>query len=266
MIQKESGKITQHPLRKKIIQVGIPAYLFVILLVGIGVLLDVVLLGAGERPGVLSIVAVGIFVAASVMLPVLSKKVEKLEIAAQQQRFSYLLKPQESFEKECITVCEEGVTYTLMMDGMKVQYPERGGQVFDEVREDVEFIPWDKADVFLATKSENRIVHIAMAVFKQMPLVTVFDAEKEENTPIQTPETAFDTKPSSFFLPMTEELYGAMLAFGLKEKMAQDFDYLLYNPDDAFRQIFKKGRIVEMRNKKTGKLFVDAHGNFIGDK
>ena len=252
-----------HPLRKKIIRVGIPLYLLLIALLGCAVVADVVLLGATDAPGVLSIVATAVYLAGSVMLVVLSKKVEKIEIQAEKARFSFLLTEPTYSEIDQVTVELNIGSCILTRAGMSVKYFEPREQVFDEVVEGEEFLPWDKLDVFLASKVENRQVSLALALFRAVPFVTVFNPEQEENQPIAAEEV--DDRPSSFFLTMTEEVYAAICVFGLKERLGSDFLYLTYNPDDAFKQLFRKGRIVEMRNKKTGKLFVDGKGNFLGD-
>ena len=68
-------------------------------------------------------------------------------------------------------------------------------------------------------------------------------------------------------MPMSEELFSAIKGFGLDDNIDDgNWTYLFYNPEDAFRQILKKGRIITMRNKKNGEIFVNKNGDFIGEE
>ena len=63
-------------------------------------------------------------------------------------------------------------------------------------------------------------------------------------------ETSYE---EPFFVPFDERLVRAIKSFGLEEKTCENWAYLFYNPDDALRQIYKRGYIRVMRDRKTGK-------------
>lgn len=181
--------------------------------------------------------------------PRFTKKETELEL----ESFSYLFNEAKPLESDSVTVVEEEISYTLTAEGIKMTVPDKvlhqngeyTGQVFDEVEENVLFLPWKNTEIFLATTSQLRRVRLAMAIFSTDP--TMEDA--------------------TLILPISEEVFCAIKAFGLEERIKDGaWDYLFYNPQDAFKQIITKGRILTMRNKKTGKLFVDKYGNFIGDQ
>ena len=175
----------------------------------------------------------------AIFLPWLNRK-EALE--RELKRFSYLFKdPQPLAEKEIkIQMDFVKVTYTLTQSGLTVEWEqteEAGEQVFDEVQENRQYIPWDRAKLLLATQKGGYCVHIALAVATDV----------------------------IYFIPMQEKLFQAICAFGLREQLDEQWQYLFYNPRDAFKQIFKKGRIVEMRNKETGERLTDKNANFFGE-
>ena len=172
-------------------------------------------------------------------LPWINRK-EALE--RELKRFSYLFQDPKPLTENEIKIQMEFVkmTYTLTQDGVTVEWEqteEAGGQVFDEVQENRQYIPWDRAKLLLATQKGGYCVHIALAVATDV----------------------------IYFIPMQEKLFQAICAFRLKEKLDGQWQYLFYNPQDAFKQIFKKGRILEMRDKETGKLLADQSGNSLGE-
>ena len=96
----------------------------------------------------------------------------------------------------------------------------------------------------MATQQQVRRVRLALAIFSTNPA----------------------SQDATLFVPLYEQVFQAVKAFGLEERIKDgSWDYLFYNPQDAFKQIITKGRILTMRNKKTGKLFVDKQGDFIGE-
>ncbi len=189
--------------------------------------------------------------AVSVFAPWLNRK-EGAE--RDMQRYAYLFSdPQPLTETEVILEdLGDGLKYTLTKDGVAAEVPQMGeaeGQVFDEVKENRIFIAWKDAEFALATQRMGYNSFLALAV-------------------IVKPCSKYK-QGGALFIPFTEnaqKLYDAMHAFGVDEEMDGAWTYLRYNPRDAFRQIQSRGRILVMRNKKTGKIFVDKHGNFLDDE
>lgn len=184
----------------------------------------------------------------AIFLPWINRK-EAVE--RELKRFAYLFKePKPLTEKEVVIQDEYmGMTYTLTQNGILAEWEkteQEEEQVFDEAQENRRFTPWKETNFMLATQKGFYCVHIALAV--------IFE------------QTADHTEGMAYFIPMREELYQAICAFDLKDKLDGGWTYLIYNPKDAFEQIMKKGRITVMRNKKTGKIFVDKNGNFTGDE
>ena len=179
------------------------------------------------------------YIALLIALPFITKKETQIEL----ERYSYLFKEAKEIENIPLVIVDESLTYTLDKDGARMEVPpEEGEQVFDEAKENVFYIPWERAEIAFATQTYLRRVHIALAVFPM-----------DENAP-------------PFFIPFNEDVYAFIKKIGLDKQFGADWAYLFYNPEDAFKQILTKGRILKMRNKKTGEVFVDAQGNFIGDK
>ena len=179
------------------------------------------------------------FIAMLCTIPFMNKKETQIEL----ERYGYLFKEPKFIESNTVTVNDEGIIYTLDRDGAHMEFPmEEGEQVFDEAKENVFYIPWERAELALATQTYLRRIHIAVAVF------------------------SLDMDAPPFFVPLTEEVFSMIKMLHLDNKLGGEWAYLFYNPQDAFKQILTKGRIIKMRNKKTGKLFVDAQGNFIGDE
>lgn len=239
--KREQRKASMSPFRWKILTVGLPLYVLLLLFpapIIIG------LLAAKNDAGIIVAYAwipwmVLVNVAAFVLLALATKVDVKIEM----ERFSYLFKEPEPFEEESLTVTDEDLVYTLDKDGVQLEFPdEEAGQVFDEAKENVFYIPWERAEFALASQSINRRVYLAIAVF------------------------AMDDDLVPFFIPLDEKVFAFMKKTGLDKKMDGNWTYLTYNPENAFKQLVTKGRIVKMYNKKTGKLFVDGRGNFIGDE
>ena len=63
-------------------------------------------------------------------------------------------------------------------------------------------------------------------------------------------------------VPLTEETYQAICAFGLVEKMPIEWRYLFYNPKDAFKQILLKGMLGDFHDVETGKVIKEGEENF----
>lgn len=248
-LRKEKERMT--PLRRKINYLVVPIYLASVLFT---LLIVTVLMIVDEQKflpvffvwlGVIVLSVIGF----AACLPAITRKETELEL----ESFAYLFQPAAPLETDSVEIEEEDILYTLTKDGIRVEVPEKvllqngeyAGQVFDEVKENTFFLPWENTNIFLATSSVFRRVRIALGIFSTDP----------------------QTEDAMLFVPISNDVFRAVKTFGL-EAYIQDgsWDYLFYNPQDAFKQILTKGRILTMRNKKTGKLFVDRQGNFIGDQ
>lgn len=226
-----------HPKRRLLINLGLPLYV----LISVGgfmglVLLDVFVVSADHEPTWLSIVGIVWFFFISAMMLVVSAQITKIEARAEVEKYAYLFQDAALLDGEKVTLhlAEEGIVFTLTKDGLSVTFEEKcEGQVFDEMPENVRFIAWEYADCFLFTRNTNRRVEIGLAVI-------------DPNVSIE--------RQDIFVVPINEEVYSAMHAFGLMEKTAYDWVYLRYNPEDAFKQIINTGRVLKLRDKKTGKI------------
>ena len=236
--KRKLEKEQMHPLRWKMIHVGLPLY--VLLSVGLfmgAVLIDVFLLGAVDEPGVLTYVGIAWFVLCTVLTLVFSSKITKLEVRDELQKLAYLFEEPTPLESETLVekLDDIGVVYTLDKNGVRIEWEaEEGGQVFDEVQENHISFEWHEVDLCLATQTIFRRAQLALAIVPR-------------------------TNPVAFILPMNENVYRAMHTFNLMEKTAEDWAYLHYNPQDAFRQIILHGRVLTMHNKETGKKIVDEN-------
>lgn len=236
--KKKWQKEQMHPLRWKMIHVGLPLY--VLLSVGLfmgAVLIDVFLLGAVDEPGVLTYVGIFWFVLCTVLTLVFSAKITKIEVCDELQNFAYLFETPTPLGNESFVekLDEIGVVYTLDKNCVRIEWEaEEGGQVFDEVQENRISFEWHEVDLCLATQTIFRRAQLALAIVPR-------------------------TNPVAFILPMNENVYRAMHTFNLMEKTAEDWAYLHYNPQDAFRQIILHGRVLTMHNKETSKKIVDVN-------
>ncbi len=240
--QKEKRRIKREsmsPFRWKILTVGLPIYVVALLFPALIVL---VLLGAGNDAGLIVAYAWPFWLlAVNVAMFVFLARATGKDVEIEMGRFAYLFQNPKPWQQEPLTVLDDVFAYTLDKEGARLELPPiEGEQVFDEAQENVFYIPWDKAELCLATQSVYRRVYIALAVF-----------------PLDSNSNAIP-----FFVPMNEEVFAFLKATGLDERMDADWLYLLYNPKDAFKQIVKYGRILKMRHKDTGKTFVDE-GEFI---
>lgn len=236
--KRKLEKEQMNPLRWKMIHVGLPLY--VLLSVGLfmgAVLIDVFLLGAVDEPGVLTYVGIAWFVLCTVLTLVFSSKITKMEVREEMQKFAYLFETPTPLESETFVekLDDIGVTYTLDKNGIRIEWEaEEGGQVFDEAQENRLSFEWHEVDLCLATQAIFRRAQLALAFLPR-------------------------TNPVAFILPMNENVYRSMHTFNLMEKTAEDWAYLQYNPEDAFMQIIAFGRVLKMRDKKTGKKIVDEN-------
>ncbi len=231
------------PFRWRILNWGVPAYVAVMLLpapIGIG------LLAAGNDAGLIVCYAwFGWLIAVNIAALVLLALATRVDVKNELARYHYLFEAPKTLSDEPLVIPDGEFTYTLTSECARLELPPiEGEQVFDEAQENVFHIPWRRAELALATQSEYRHVYIALAVFP--------------------PEMDEDLIP--FFIPITEDAFAFIKKMGFDSKLGGDWDYLFYHPEDAFKQLVLKGRILTMRNKKTGKLFLGEDGNFLGDE
>ena len=236
-------KQDMHPARLLMIRLGLPLYILLALGGCVSaILVDVFVLGAENGPKALTFVGIGWLVLLTVAILFVSALIAKSELQRELERYAYLFREPTPLTAEKLKIDEgNGVSFTFEKDGVTMEWEaQEGEQVFDEMRENLIFVPWEDADLCLATQNVFRRVHIALAIAPHDP----------------------DAEGGAVILPMREELYQAMHAFDLMDRTSADWAYLQYNPKDAFKQILDKGRILVMRNRETGKIFVDNDGEF----
>lgn len=220
-------KESMSPFRWKMLTIGLPLYVLLSFLL---IAVFVWLLAAESVEAIAVIVWIGCLVFVNVGMVILSLRATKEDVKFEMQRFSYLFEENVSFEDERLIIADEELVYTLEEGGVKMEFPDEGaGQVFDEARENVFYIPWERAELGLASQSVSRRVYLAIAVF------------------------SMDEDMIPFFIPLDEKVFAFMRKIGLDQKMDHFWSYLMYNPENAFKQLVTKGRIVKMYNKKTGK-------------
>lgn len=165
------------------------------------------------------------------------------------QRYAWLFNSPAPLEKESveISVPEDEITYTLTKDGMRAEWEQQGEQVFDDMRENLHFVPWEEAEFTLASRTVSRRVQFALAVLFEV-----------EGMPTGGEEKAY----GGYLLPIDEEVYKAIFAFGLEDKMPIEWRYIRYNPKDAFMQILLKGMMDDFHDVTTGKVIAEGDENF----
>lgn len=236
----QKKKESMSSFRWKLMTVGLPIYVLLSFLL---IAVFVWLLAAESVEAIAVIIWIGCLVFVNVGMAILSLRVTKEDVKFEMQRFSYLFEENISFEDERLIVADEDLVYTLEGSRVKMEFPDEGaGQVFDEARENVFYIPWERAELGLASQSVARRVYLAVAVF------------------------SMDEDMIPFFIPLDEKVFAFMRKIGLDQKMDHFWSYLMYNPENAFKQLVTKGRIVKMYNKKTGKMFMNEAGDFLGDE
>lgn len=226
----------QKPRRTLVKLVPIQTCLAVLFL-GLTVLFSVL------KNGAVWAVLCGAFALATIVWLILSwRKCIREEYSLCKQAFAYLWNKEFADGEEFETLDEEtGIVYTVQKEGLRIVFPvpEDHVQVFDEAPDNVEFLPWSSTRLALATCNTHFFARLALAV------LDVRTALMEEDGDLSYEEP--------FFLPMSERLICAVKSFGLEEKTCANWTYLLYNPDDALKQIYKRGYIRVMRDRKTGK-------------
>ena len=236
----EEEKKIMSPLRWKMNSTIVPLYLSIIFL---PLLIVIPLMTVDEvKYFPVFIAYMVVFVLASVgilaTIPWMNKKETEIEL----ERFGYLFHPAKPIEGEKVQVVDEDVIYTLSKDGIHIKVPVQTEKVFEEANEDSFFFDWREVELALATQSHLRRVHLALAVF----------------------DRSMEVPP--FFIPMSEELFSAIQAFDLQDKIGVEWLYVQYNPKDAFKQILTRGRILKMRDRKTGKVLTEKQLDCMGEE
>lgn len=230
------------PVRKKILKIFLPIWFAFSLLPLIPLC---ILMGIDEErylPYVVIWAVVVLFVGLiwlACFLPWINKK-EKL--LAVWDNYGYLTQDSFAEAEEFETKDDEtGIVYTVQRDGLKIVFPLPEGyvQVFDEAPDNVEFLPWERTRMALASSNERLTVKMAVAVLD----VSTAQMDEDGATSYEEP----------FFIPLSEQLVRAIKSFGLEEKMDGGWEYLLYNPQDAIAQIYRRGYVRVLRDRQTGK-------------
>ena len=233
------------PVRKKFLKIFLPIWLSVTLIPLIPIC---ILIGINEEKYLpliiiwaVTVLVIGLLTL--LFLPWLNKK-EALFILS--NKYAYLLQDAWAGAEEYETVdYETGIAYTVQKEGLKIVFPlpQDYVQVFDETPDNIEFLPWDRTRFALATTNAYKQVKMALAV------IDVSTAQIEEDG-----ETSY-LEP--LFVPFDERLVRAIKGYGLEEKTDGGWAYLFYNPQDAMEQIYKKGYVRVLRDKKTGKRLTE---------
>ena len=201
---------------------------------------------------------IGIFLAVSGVYLSIGLKLKKQEVQDELQVFSYLFEQPNFIDGDeiVIPVEEDGITYTFHKDGLTAKLEDSSQEgVFEEVDENTFFAPWEDVEFALGTQSLYRRVQIAVAV-----VVNAYKIENMGNFAggvFALPPKAEGLPPAivPFVLPMSKPLFTALMQFGLMDKIGVEFEYLFYNPEDAFKQIIEYGRVLHPHDKKDGMTF-----------
>ena len=183
--------------------------------------------------GVLAVLALG-------WLLVSWQKCRQEEYALCKQKYSYLWRESFDVGEPFETIDEEtGTRFTITNEGIKIVYPLSKDyvQVFDELAENEDFLPWTRTRLALATWKLYG-AGLALAV------IDVGTAELDEDG-----EASYE---EPFIIPFSELLVKAVKTFGLEDKAGAHWWYLFYDPEHALKQICKRGYIRVARDKNTG--------------
>lgn len=214
------------PLRWKINYVWSPIYCAVVLIPLLA--FDFLMLAFDGVFTVLFLVWLGILLVTALAFPWVFIKINKIETEIEVKRFAYLFESAKPLEEEETKVVDEGLTYLLSKDGVRVIVPVKVEQVFEEVSENSFFLDWRDVELAFASQTHLRRVHIALGVFDR------------------------DMEYPPLFIPMNEAVYQVIEGYKLYEKIGDEWTYLRENTEDAIKQILAKGRIVRKKLEKTG--------------
>lgn len=230
--RSKSERDQMNPLRKKFINIALPTYLAVSM-VPLAAAFPLMILEDGKYAVLIACLWAVWFALSSAGMLYASARMSVKEAEGERARYAYLF--QEPIKaKDVLTVPDEELCYTLDKDGVRLEIPgEEGEQVFDELNENAFYVSWERADFAFATQSYMRRVYLAFAVF------------------------SIDLDAPPFFIPFNEEVYAFIKKKGFDKKLEEDWEYLFYDPEEAFKQILLRGRIVKYRDKKDGEPFRD---------
>ena len=201
-----------------------------------------VLLGVTKADAVWTVLCGVLSLFALVWTIVAWQKCKAEEYALCKAEYAYLWQEEFDEGEEFETLdAETGIRFTIKHDGIKIVYPlpKDHVQVFDELSENEEFLPWIRTRFALATWKLNGFARVALAV------IDVETAELDEDG-----EASYE---EPFIIPLSKPLIQALKTFGVEDKTGEHWGYLMYNPDHALKQIYNRGYIRVMRDKHTGK-------------
>lgn len=247
LMKKKEAELMS-PFRKKINYVFLPIFLGVFL---VFTAVMSVLMAIDEERFLPVAIAWAIFfglwlIAFLFIIPWINRTETNIEL----ERYAWLFAEPAPLDKESVHlyVEEDELSFTLTKDGLRVEWEQQGEQVFDEIRENLHFVPWKEAEFTLASRTLVRRIEFAIGV--------LFEVETESRP--ANAEKAY----GAYVVPLTEETYQAICAFGLVEKMPIEWRYLFYNPKDAFKQILVKGMLGDFHDVETGKVIKEGEENF----
>ena len=220
-----------NPIRRKMIGLGLPLY-FLMAFAPLFAMIPLMDIEEGKYAVLVGCLYLGWFFLLSTGMFIFTFWVNRKEIEIESARYNYFFKEPEKEPLNRIVVLDEELTYTLDDEGVRLEFPvEGGGQVFDEFVENAFYIPWERADFQLATQTHLKRIYFAVGVF------------------------SLDMDAPPFFIPLDEDVYAFMKKKCFDKALGDDWEYLHYNPKDAFGQIYKKGWIAKYRDKKNGEPF-----------
>ena len=229
-----------NPLRRKFINIALPIYLAVSMLPLVAAF-PLMILEEGKYAVLVACLWFVWFLLSSAGMLYASARMSVKEADAERAHYGYLFQ-EPAKAKDVLIVPDEELCYTLDKDGVRLEIPSEGGeQVFDELNENAFYVAWERADFVLATQSYMRRVYLAFAVLS----------------------LDFDAPP--FFVPLNEEVYAFIKEKGFDKKLGADWEYLRYNPEEAFKQILLRGRIVKYLDKKDGEPFKKPTAVYTGE-
>jgi hypothetical protein len=240
-MQKQSESHEQiTPRRKKFYQIHVTLLVtWLVLTVGATIACCIINFATLWWVGALCVLGAvsGVFVFLSV-----KGKVDYYDSVDELERLSYLFKdvelsPDDLLEVEGLE--DDGVDFVLSKAGLRVKLREGGEQVFGDGMDDGKFYAWEDLDLYLAASNEFHRVNLGLAVMSKQP-TGFFD----ENEPTNEDEIFY-------ILPMCRNLALALRGFCMQYLMV-DWQYVFYQPLDAFLQIMKKGRVEKFYDRNTG--------------
>lgn len=241
------------PIRFQMNYVGIPLYLAVALLSVLAIVPIGIASEQNESVAIWVILPLAVFVGATVAILLLGAAVAKKEIEIEYERWRFVWEEKEPFEGDVLETVdvETGVQFSVTKSGVKIIHPTKKQAVFEEVEENVKFVPWEDTDLILATDNYLRRVRLALA----MADVSARSANGEYEPSIN----------DVYFLPLCPNLTALLRTFGLEERIAPEWHYLQYNPRDAVTQVLNRGYIKKFRSKDGDRLRIE-NGRLIVEK